>query len=271
MRHPRRRPAVPFVPRVEVLEDRQLLAPCIVSVSANGTVFVRGTNGPDHIQITDNGTSAVNNVTLVCNKQTILPGVNVNRLVINTRGGNDGVTYALTGPLLPSVARTIQVDLGSGNNVFSAKLNAGLMTGANLAFTVNAGTGNDHLSLLAGNYIPIAAGASLSAALSGGRGVNVIQTNYNGQLFGLLSLFLKGNAGPDFIRSDITLTQGSAGSTSIQELGGFGDDTFVLDQRKISLLDRAALTGSIDGGPGRNVAFVTPEVSLIRVQKRTLL
>jgi hypothetical protein len=270
---PPRRPAASFVPRLESLEDRRLLAApvCTINVTSAGVVFIRGSNRNDRIQIIDNGTTAVNNVVLVCDNQTVLPGVAVNRVSINTRNGNDSVTYLLTSGLVAGASRTIQVDLGAGDDGFSARFNAGLLNGSNLSLVVNGGDGNNRMNLFAGNLVSIGANAFLNAAFTGGPSTDVIQANYLGQVSGGLSLLLSGGRGDDLISAQVTLTQGSIGNSSVQEFGGLGDDTLVLNQQKQALFDRATITGTIDGGPGNNKAVFSSGVSVTHGQRKVEL
>jgi hypothetical protein len=265
---PGNRPAR-FVPRLEGLEDRQLLAApaCTLTVIGAGSVLVRGTNRADNITVNDDGTANVNNVVVVCNRRTMLPGVAVSRLEIRTRGGNDTVHYFLNGALQRNVARAIVVKLGTGNDAFAARLSAGLVAGANLAIGVQ-GAGSDNLSLRAAGDIPIAAGATLSANLVGGPNGNVIQSTYQGALLGSLAVSLTGGFGPDILSSNVVLNQGSSGSASVQEFGGFGDDTLTLVDRKVSLLDRGTITPSADGGQGNNTGVFTADVTPFRIQQK---
>jgi hypothetical protein len=269
MRH-RRRPAAPFVPRVEVLEDRRLLAPCTIAALPGGLLQVRGTNGKDNIQVLDNGTAGVNNVVVVCRGQTMAPGEAITTVDVRTRRGNDQVSYVLNGPLLNGVSRTVTVDLGPGHDSFAARLRASLLTRSSLTINAIGGQAGDKLSLLAGST-NIAAAAQLNANLIGGTGPNLIQANYRGQLVGSLVLFASGRLGPDVISAQATLTNGSTGTGSVQERGGFATDQILLDVEKLSLLDPGALSTLIDGGPGRATCIVSPGVATIHCRHKTTL
>jgi hypothetical protein len=255
-----------YRPCLEALEDRCL--PASVSVLPGGTLLVLGTRRPDHVQIVDNGTNAVNNVTLVVNRRVFDPGVAITNVNVFTRGGGDSVVYTLTGPLLRGVARSVSVNLGSGNGSFRARVRGTLQTASTL--TVSArGTGSDILSL--NDPADINAGATLVAAFKGGDVANAISTTYQGQLRGTLVVFAEGGAGPDTIDGVFTLTNGSSGTLSAQELGGFGDDSLFMNVLQINAFDRPALAAAIDGGPGVNHCTASSNVTTTHCQFHTML
>jgi hypothetical protein len=269
MRH-RRRQAAPFVPRLEALEGRCLPAPCTITALPGGLLQVRGTNGNDNIQVLDDGTAGVNNVVVVCRGRTMTPGEAITTVDVHTRRGNDQVSYVLSGPLLTGVTRTVNVDLGSGHDSFAAKLRAGLLARSSLTINANGGAAGDKLTLSAGS-VDISGGALLTANLLGGTGPNLIRANYAGRLVGTLVLFARGRLAPDQISAQVTLAQGSTGSGSVQERGGFATDQLFLDIEKVSLLDTGNLTALVDGGPGRALCVVSPGVPTIHCRHKTAL
>jgi hypothetical protein len=267
-----RRPATPFVPRVEALEDRRLpAAACTVAVV--GTALeVFATRGNNRIAIVDTGTTAAGNVTVTCRKQTTVPAVAITAVMVRTRGGNDTVTYNLIGPLVTRATRNVNVHFDTGQDSFISHLRMGLQATSSLVFALNGGQSSDHYVLGATSDIPIAAGALLSADLLGGAGgPDFIQTAYRGQLLGSMAITQTGGPANDVLSTLLTLNQGSRGTVAVRQAGGFGDDTFTLLLHRASPLDPANASGSIDGGPGHNTAVVTPGVTLARVQKRTFL
>jgi hypothetical protein len=269
MPHRRSPRAAPFVPRVEALEDRQLLA-VTATVTTDGTLTVRGGAENDRIRLIDNGTSGVNNVTLVANGRTVMPGVAVSRIIVRTGGGNDTVKYNLDGVLATGVSRSLFVDLGPGNNAFAAKLQGSLLARSSLSMNVNSGVGASAMSVSATSNINIASTALLTMELSGGQtGPDMTQVNYRGQLSGTIILFGQGGAGDDRLGARMVLTPGSVGGISAQYLGGPGDDTFSMNIQRILLTDRAGFTAVLNGGTGFNQAAITPGVGLRHIQRKT--
>jgi hypothetical protein len=266
----RRSPRAPFIPRLEPLEDRCLLA-VTVTAEAGGRLVIRGGPGSNRIRIIDNGTTGVDNVTVVANRRTFLPGIAVTGIVVRERGaGNDTVTYNLNGPLLTGTSRSVFVDLGSGVNAFAAKVRAGLLPRSNLSLQVNGGPNPDNISVSATSGIGIATGASLNLQLSGDGGDDTISTNYRGQLVGSINSFIEGGDGNDLLQNQVTLNAGSLGSYSAQVFGNTGDDTLTMGVRKLVLGDRATTTTILNGGPGNNTAVASLGVRLIRIQHHTM-
>ena len=60
-------------------------------------------------------------------------------------GGNDQVSYTLTGPLVAE--RTVLVDLGSGTDQFVGNVNGNIDNTAGLDMEVYAGSGNDTMTI----------------------------------------------------------------------------------------------------------------------------
>jgi hypothetical protein len=233
---PRPRPgrrAVPFRPRLEALEDRRLLA-CTVSVSASGTLSVTGDNGPNAVQIVDNGSDLPGNVTVTCDGVTTTPSAAVAALKISTRGGNDVVGYTLAGPLVGS-SRRVSVDLGTGDDTWTATFLGALANGASWSGSVSGSTGNDLLQarVLGG----LAGGSALGLTYSGGTGNDRIDAQVVASLFdgSSLSFTGSGSTGNDVITEGLTgqllagsqalfAATGSTGNDVIQ--GVFGGDLF---------------------------------------------
>lgn len=206
---PRRRP-VGLQLRLEVLEDR-----CLPTIIAQvGTLLtITGTSGPDLIRIGDAGTGQVSVLVGPVGRQTF-PQIfnNVTRIVVRTGGGDDTVHYDLLGNVTAS--RSLDVDLGAGNDRFVAFLNGNdLGAGVNYALNVKGGAGNDRLHVDAGNDpdratvaqlseglvlpfaqaggntggapgVAIPIGAALRLALDGGSGNDTITVNYQGFIAG---------------------------------------------------------------------------------------
>jgi hypothetical protein len=265
-----RGPRAPFIPRLESLEDRCLLA-VTVTAEAGGRLVIRGGPGSNRIRILDNGTARVDNVVVVANHRTFLPGIAVTGIAVRERGaGNDTVTYNLNGPLLTGASRTVVVDLGGGANAFAAKLRGGLLPRSNLSLQVNGGPNPDNISVSATSGFGIATGAALNLELTGGGGDDALSTNYRGQLVGSVNLFEEGDDGNDLLQNQVTLNPGSSGSYAAQVFGNTGDDTLTMNVRKVNLGDRATVTAILNGGPGNNTAVASIGVRLIRIEHHTM-
>ena len=199
-------------PRFDVLEDRTLLS-VSASISA-GTLTVTGTSDPEHVKLNDDGAGSVSV------KGTGLSTQNFNgvdKIVINMRGGEDKVTYNLNGAL--STARTINPDLGDGDNTFTANIKADL----NADLTIDAtGGGDDDVMTINSDNVNVAKGVTFKADMDGKGGKDTITTNYSGVLDGTLDLLNKGGDKKDTLKMVLTALDGSTG-----KVGKNGDATAV--------------------------------------------
>jgi hypothetical protein len=270
MAHQRSRRPGPFVPGLEALEDRCLLAVTVTANAATGQLLIRGGNGSNHIRIMDDGTAGVNNVKVVVNHRTLLPGITVTGVVVREGAGNDTVTYNLNGTLATGTSRNVIVNLGAGANAFAAKLRAGLNSRSNLSLQVNGGPLPDNISVSGTSGIGIANGASLNMDLTGGGGDDTISTNYRGLLVGTINLFEEGDDGNDLLENRVTLNSGSLGSYSAQVFGNAGDDTMTMNVRKLVASNPGTAAAVLNGGPGINTAVASIGVRLIRVEHHTM-
>jgi hypothetical protein len=109
---------------VEALEDRNLMAVAVQLVDRGSTLRLTGDTAAEWISIHQD--DALN--TLSVQWGIINPAVDavpppvqqftsstIKRIVVNTRGGNDTVTYAVDG-LNYSFAKSINIDTGAGND-----------------------------------------------------------------------------------------------------------------------------------------------------------
>lgn len=255
----RRRPAV-FVPRVEALEGRDLPAPVTYAILPGNVLKVSGTNGADQIVIFDTGANGVNNVAVVANHRTFLPGVAVTGILVRTGNGNDSVHYNLTGPLAASSSRTVTVYFGRGFNQFDGRLRGSLGTRSTLSLLVNGSNGVNRMNISASG--DVASRGALTIQEIGGPSADNLSLNYSGQVAGALTAFASGGAGDDHISQVFTLMPGSAGTLSAEELGGAGNDNFTLSDQRVSLFDSTSIATAINGGLGFNRAFATSDVTV---------
>jgi hypothetical protein len=201
------------------------------------TLLVLGTNSADVINITDNGTGAAGNITVTLgNGATYTTQTAVSEVEVMSRGGNDHISYTLTGPLVAE--RTVLVDLGSGSDQFMGNVNGAIDNTAGLDMEVYAGSGTDVMTInqtgpvLEGTFIPFLSGGSgkdtmtfngtgpinanaiLNPALAAGSGKDTIVSNYSGTIDGTYAynMMIKGGTGTDDITNDIHVGPGSEGS-----------------------------------------------------------
>ena len=176
-----------LAPCLEPLEGRRLLAAHAAQITISEgasqgvpTLLVLGTRNADVINITDNGTNAAGNITVTLgNGGTYTTKTAVSEVEVITMGGNDQVSYTLTGPLVAE--RTVLTDLGSGTDQFMGNVNGAIDNSAGLDLEVYAGSGNDTMTInqsgqvMQGTFIPF---------MSGGRGKDTMTFNGTGSING---------------------------------------------------------------------------------------
>ncbi len=140
-RHTTRGRVARFLPRLEALEDRNLLS-CSVVVN-NGILTITGDSAANTVTITDKGTGAPGNVKVVCDgvPTNVMPAIK--GIKVNTLDGLDSVRYQLAGNLQAGVAQNVLVNLGSGNDNFVSFFSApgGLLNNSSLGLNVKGGVG----------------------------------------------------------------------------------------------------------------------------------
>jgi hypothetical protein len=229
-----------FRPQLESLDGR--FVPAIIGISQNittGLAVVTADSGNDAINITDRGIGGLTvSGTGLAQAQT-LDG-RINRIVVNTGGGNDAVTYNITGTQRRSIR--VEANLGAGNDRFTANQNGfDVRNSAAEVIRVTGGSGADRITVnaagTAANRVNVAAGSSLQLHLVGGTdldlfdGADVIAVDYQGVLSGDLRLREVGGLGGDNLRATVTLNGGSTGfvrgfgNARASLEGGFGADT----------------------------------------------
>jgi hypothetical protein len=255
---PPARPRRPrFVPRLEALEGRLLLA-CKVFESA-GNLTIVGDNSSNVVQIDDTGTMTPGNVRVFCDgvitqTQGIIEFINVKmgsgkdlvQYSINGLTGGNGTTQPATG------YRNVTVDMGGGNDVFLGNVTGTITAGSFLDVEADGGPGNNRLSMNAAVTVP--AGSIFNSTLTGGPGRTVMDTSFTGTLGGILNLLEEGGQGSNIM--SLTGTTGS-GSTTLGKArlyGGRGNNVFRLVIAKGSPSDVGAIDGLVVGGPGLNTA-----------------
>jgi hypothetical protein len=246
--------------RLESLSDRTL--PSVSVVQTGETLTITGDQRPDTVQILDDGTPQGLTVTM--------DGVNypvngpVTMVIINTKGGADTVSYDLTGDYV-GTTRTVEVNLGNGNDTFTADLGHGIDAASTFALQVNGGNGKDNLSVTGTGGGPVA--GTLSVQLNGGNGKDVISFGYSAEVDGSLMFTADGGNGKDTITGNVTVATNSTGSVLAHVLGGNGKDDLGLSVTGDGLAGLSSLDASVDGGHGKDTINVTDNVTILDTTK----
>lgn len=247
--HPRKRPAL----ACESLEGRDCPAGQIFSFAGFVTVVGDGTNNA--VAVTDNGAGNVD-VTVDGTKRSL---TNVRGVSVLTFGGDDTVTYTVTGAQTGN--RSVAVAAGDGND--TVRLTAGAV-GGRFGFAVVGGDGNDTLAATVG---AVAAGGSLTVGLDGGRGTDGITATATGKLDGVLTLGLGGGADNDTVTGTVTADTGSAGRVTAAVAGGAGADKLTLNVAGGGAGTLAKVYAVLDGGrdSDTDTAVNTPNVQVFNI------
>jgi hypothetical protein len=226
-----------FVPQLESLERREV--PAVSIVQSGTTVFVNGDQFANTVQITDDGTSGADAVTIQIDSLTQSFAGTINKIIVETGQQHDQVSYHLTGDLLAGVSRAIEVYLEQGKDTFHAQIDGAIGTGDTLRIRVHGDQGKDSLSVDATD-VDIAVGTLLRIYMDGKNGKDFIAVNYSGQVLGKQSpsidgpnqkglwLQLEGGRAPDTVSADLTLDDGSTGDVRAWVLGQNGPDDLTL-------------------------------------------
>lgn len=213
-------------PLVENLEGRRLFAVAIALAAPDMLTFV-GNNAADTINIQDNGAgtiqgSATNGAGVVT---PFGPFFNIRRVVVQSGGNDDNVSYQFTGDLLggASAKRRISVDLGQGEDVFRLDASADVDLGKHARLDVNVHGGVDD-------------------------GRDDLGVNYRGEMDGGWRLTMNGGDGNDRVRAETLFDTGSAGKFGARLIGGNHDDTIDLLVRKAATADPITIKALASGG-----------------------
>jgi hypothetical protein len=164
-----------FVPRLEAFDDRTLPSVTVLPLTADGTLTILGDDAANVITISDTGKDPASVIVEADGQFHFVDGL-VTRVQVFTYGGDDTVVYQLSSDLTSH--RTVQVDLGLGNDSFTANLdNQTLGAGTDFLVQVVGGGGKDTLTLNAAG-VNVGAGAHLTADYQGGRGHDGVTFNY---------------------------------------------------------------------------------------------
>jgi hypothetical protein len=213
------------IPRLECLDDRALPAATITQGGA--ALFIKGDAQANSIQITDNGTNAAGNVTVVADGQTFTSTSAVRYIAVYANGGGDTVQYSLSAGLADDANRLVSINLGAGDDSFTANL-GGEVLGTRLYLSAYGNAGADILDLNA-EGLDVAAGSYVNFNLNGGIGNDTITFDHTGVVNGFLTVVALGSDGDDSITGNLTVDEASTGFTSAIVWGGAGVDTIGLN------------------------------------------
>src|SRR5262245_51969095 len=257
-------------PRIEVLEDRCLLA-CNIGPNAGSVITVKGDEKANTVVITDNGTDGNGNITIQCGSLSRTFDGPVSAIRVNTRGGKDSVTYNLASGLAAGVNREVEVELKQGNDTFVANLSgtvagpSGMLSAAELQLDVHGNQGKDKLTV--NNFLNIDAGARVRTNLSGDQDKDVLNITYQGVQDGFSFLKADGGTAKDIVTVNMQLNSGSnntpgdAGDLA-QVLGGNGKDKLTFKVTFVNPLDVKPIFALLDGGAGKDSCTATPNVTV---------
>jgi hypothetical protein len=164
-----------FVPRLEAFDERALPSVTITEFP-DGTLQILGDDTANVIGIKDSGKLGAGSIVVQADGQFYVSQGNVTRIVVYGYGGDDTVDYWLQSDLTSN--RTVQVDLGAGNDAFTAHLD-GQNFAAGTDFLVQAlgGGGKDTLRM---DAVGVNIGAAyFTVDFEGGHGKDGVLFNYS--------------------------------------------------------------------------------------------
>ncbi|HVK07644.1 MAG TPA: hypothetical protein VM597_02590 [Gemmataceae bacterium] len=246
---------------VRPLEGREVPA-CIVALGGPDTLVVTGDAASDSVLITDNGTGTLV-VQATGNPTQTFPGIA--NVFVGTGAGSDRVVYNLTRNLLAGQQRVLTVDLGTGNDSWTANLfnprsgvGSDLLAGSSLIMGITGGDGRDQMLINAQRDVDVGVGARLKMIQFGNAGNDVIRGYYRGENDGAVAIRdFDGGSGDDIIRGLIQEDVGSTGVSAGIEHGGEGNDQMALILNTLN----PPLVGEMDGGPGFDTPIATANVT----------
>lgn len=218
-----------FQPRLEALEDRQV--PAFSVWQQGATLFLKGSSGPDYVDIQDVGNGNYN-VQADGNFGVNYSGIS--RIRINAYGGDDGVTFYVDNKSMGSPTLRMDVDLGSGNDKFDADIyGSSVMMGpaipmapCHYEFNVDGGSGNDDIYM--GFFADLHSGDRLRVRLNGQSGNDYVGFRYGGSNYGgAIHTDVFGGSGSDTVNAFLgsTSSEGyNAGTIQLDVGGESGND-----------------------------------------------
>jgi hypothetical protein len=279
---------------VQAFEPRD--CPACTVVQAGTTLYVLGDNTANTVVISDSGPSRGQTgltpaeLDITADGQTTdIPNSTISRVVVQTLGGDDSVTYAPGVPNGTQAIGALVLDLGSGNDSVDATVSrpfffdlnsqqhcpalnlrvaAGVGDDAVVVRTqvidevgvfvrASLGAGDDTFAGLVGDQLvnELTAPRTLLFAVQGGAGDDSIAVSAAGIQAGnyTIAAALQGGAGDDDISATVSLLSGPATVVRLSLAGGDGDDGLTAsDTNPTSTLAGTAIQDQVvlSGGNG---------------------
>jgi hypothetical protein len=165
-----------YVPRLEAFDERVLPTVTVMPLTADGTLTILGDDADNVITISDTGKNPASLIVEGDGQLFFVDGF-VSRIQVFTFRGDDTVEYQLSSDLASH--RTVQVDLGLGNDSFTANLDGqNFAAGTDFLIQALGGGGKDRLTLNAVG-VNLGAGAHFTVDFQGGHGKDGIVFNYS--------------------------------------------------------------------------------------------
>jgi len=194
-------------------------------------------------------------------------------LTIDVQGGaGDDMIQSSFGNIHQRV--TYRAAGGAGNDTLYTEESGSIDSPSNVLFDQDGGAGNDKLWVDLGNQ-SLAVGTKVTVNQRGGAGNDHLLINTKLSLLGSLSLNQSGGTGADTIETHAQLNWSSTGNVSAVVNGDAGNDQLLVHIKRDDLppyvdlfapLQDMHIKALVNGGLGRNVSWVTPNVRTILTQ-----
>jgi hypothetical protein len=261
-------PANRFRPEVQALEDRQVLS--LTSTFSAGTLTLRGDAKADRVTVSHDGNGLVT-YSGTGLRTTMQSGVT--RLVIDTRGGRDTVSFTQTGNLVRDFS--VDVRLGDGADAFTGVLQGDIVAGRTMSLNVQGGDESDLVTVDASQDVDVQAGARLLVNLDAGGGstTDKMAFVYRGELDGTLNVGMTGSRGANVLTASVGLDAGSTGQVGDTGAGSRMDGGRGPDRLTFLVSDSsgASINAEMDGGAQDDVGTHTTNVRTSEVETNNVV
>ena len=225
------------------------------------SLVIQGDGANDVITVRDNGQGGVTaSITLASGVKTI-DATGVTSIEIDAGGGNDSISYALTGAL--SQNDSLKVCMGKGSSQATLDFSAGLVDAA-LAVHIDGGKGDNEVTTQFG---PITdSRVNLTECL--GKGDATSHVNFGGTLSSsLVTATVNGGAGAD----EVFVQLGNVSNSNLQFFSCLGKGANSFDLEETGSLQNSVVHFHVDGGSGGNsVTFNANEVNVDETSRLNL-
>jgi hypothetical protein len=252
---------------LETLEDR--CTPAVTFSVVGSTLFLNGDDQPNSIVITDTGSSAPNNVTVVADGQgLLLPAVNISIIRVSAGDGDDFVSYTLNNNLRNN--RKVLVDLGEDDDVFQGFLQRPARANKKMTMNIQGGDDDDSISVDAKRF-GLPNGSYFYLTQDGGDGDDYLYFRYKATITGKIVYNAFGGDDEDTIYADLVAFDGtndgpSTGRIVANVYGQDDDDAITLLMSHAGnapaplglppVAGTSPLNGFADGGDGNDNTLV---------------